>query len=189
MSTHTKALSGFRVAILVSDGFEQAEMTQPRRALEDAGAQTVLVSPARAEVQGWTHDAKGERFPVEIVLDVARPYEFDALLLPGGVQNADHLRMNAKAIKFVKHFASEDKPIAAICHGPWLLIEADVVRGRKVTSWPSLQTDLRNAGAVWVDEPAVADRGLITSRKPADLAAFNNAMIAEFASAGAVAAH
>lgn len=170
-----------RVAILVADGFEQVEMTEPRKALEDAGAKTELVSTAKKEVQGWNHQDKAGKFPVDVELDAARPENYDALLLPGGVMNPDQLRTNAKAVEFVKSFFHEGKPVAAICHGPWMLVEADVVRGRAVTSWPSVKTDLRNAGAKWLDMEVVTDHGLVTSRKLDDIPAFNRKMIEVFA--------
>jgi protease I len=173
-------LKGKRVAILVADGFEQVEMTEPRKALDQAGAETEIVSPARGEVQGWNHQEKAQKFPVETALGSANAANYDALLLPGGVMNPDQLRTKPEAVEFVKSFFRDGKPVAAICHGPWLLAEADVIRGRKMTSWPSLKTDLRNAGANWIDEPVVADRGLVTSRKPGDLPLFNSKMIEEF---------
>jgi protease I len=176
-----KTLAGKRVAILVADGFEQAEMTEPKRALEDAGARTSLVSPATSTVQGWNHFDKAERFPVDVKLDTASARDFDALLLPGGVANPDQLRMLPKAVAFVREFFDAGKPVAAICHAPWTLIEADVVRGRTLTSWPSLRTDLVNAGADWVDQEVSTDNGLVTSRKPDDIPAFNRKMIEEFA--------
>jgi protease I len=148
--------------------------------LEDAGARTDLVSPARGKVKGWQHTKWGDEFPVDVPLDAARPDDYDALVLPGGVMNPDKLRMNDAAVHFVRAFFEEGKPVAAICHGPWTLIEADVVRGRTMTSWPSLQTDLKNAGANWVDREVVTDNGLVTSRKPDDLPAFNRKMIEEF---------
>jgi protease I len=174
-------LKNKRVAILVGDGFEQVEMTEPRKALQDAGAKTELVSPAKQEVQGWNHQEKAGKFPVDVELDAARPEKYDALLLPGGVMNPDQLRTNPKAVEFVKSFFREGKPVAAICHGPWMLVEADVVRGRAVTSWPSVKTDLRNAGAKWLDMEVVTDHGLVTSRKPDDIPAFNRKMIEVFA--------
>lgn len=170
-----------KVALLVTDGFEQVELTSPREALDDAGATTHLISPASDKVQGMNHDEKGDKFSVDVTLDSANPDDYDALVLPGGVANPDTLRTNDKAIRFIKAFFEAGKPVAAICHGPWTLIEADVVRGRQVTSWPSLKTDLRNAGADWVDEEVVCDQGLVTSRKPADLPAFNRKMIEEIA--------
>jgi protease I len=173
-------MKGKRVAILVADGFEQVEMTEPRKALEEAGAKTEIVSPARGQVQGWNHQDKAQRFQVDVELSAANPNDYDALVLPGGVMNPDQLRTKPEAVEFVKSFFRDHKPVAAICHGPWLLAEADVIRGRKMTSWPSLKTDLRNAGANWVDEPVVADHGLVTSRKPDDLPLFISKMIEEF---------
>ena len=176
----SKELKGKRVAILVTDGFEEVEMTEPRKALNDAGAVTSLISPKKTEVQGWNHQEKGHRFNVDIELDSADPNDYDALLLPGGVANPDQLRINPKAVAFAKSFFTAHKPVAAICHGPWLLVEADVVRGHRVTSWPSLKTDLINAGAKWENSSAVVDRGLVTSRKPEDIPTFNRNMIEEF---------
>lgn len=170
-----------RVAVLVDNGFEQSELVEPRQALQDAGAQADIVSPQSGKVKGWQHTNWGDEVPVDRKLDDARPEEYDALLLPGGVMNPDKLRANPTAVRFVKHFVDSGKPIAAICHGPWTLIEAGGVRGRTVTSWPSLQTDLRNAGANWVDQEVVTDNGLVTSRKPDDIPAFNRKMIEEFA--------
>jgi protease I len=169
------------VAILVADGFEQVEMTEPRRALDEAGARTSLVSPAQGQVQGWRHFDKADRFPVDIRLGEASAAQFDALLLPGGVANPDQLRMIPEAVAFVRAFFDAGKPVAAICHGLWPLIDAGVVAGRTVTSWPSLKTDLTNAQATWVDEEVVTDNGLVTSRKPDDIPAFNRKMIEEFA--------
>ncbi|HTQ36426.1 MAG TPA: type 1 glutamine amidotransferase domain-containing protein [Steroidobacteraceae bacterium] len=174
-------LDGKKVAILTAEGFEQAELLEPRKALEEAGANTQIVSPASGEVQGWKHFEKAGKVEVDMSLDEADADDFDALLLPGGVANPDQLRMLPKAVEFVRGFVQAGKPIAAICHGPWTLIEADGVRGRRMTSWPSLRTDLANAGADWVDEEVVTDRGLVTSRKPADIPAFNRKMIEEFA--------
>jgi protease I len=174
-------LSGMRVAILAAEGFEQSELTEPRKALQDAGAQTQVVSPAKGEVQGWKHFDKGERIKVDVPLEQADAGDFDALLLPGGVANPDQLRMMPKAVQFVRAFFETGKPVAAICHGPWTLIDAGVVRGRTLTSWPSLKTDLTNAGAVWVDQEVCVDHGLVSSRKPADIPAFNRKMIEEFA--------
>jgi protease I len=176
-------LTGKRVAILVADGFEQIEMTEPRKALELAGAKTDIVSPARGEVQGWNRDQKASKFQVQAALISANPDDYDALLLPGGVMNPDQLRTKPEAVEFVRSFFRNHKPVAAICHGPWLLAEADVVRGRKLTSWPSLQTDLRNAGATWVDQAVVQDDGLVTSRKPDDLPSFNAEMLQQFSGA------
>lgn len=169
-----------RVAVLVDNGFEQSELMEPRKALEEAGAKIEIVSPQSGKVKGWQHTNWGDEVPVDRRLDEAKADDYDALLLPGGVMNPDKLRTNATAVRFVKHFVESGKPIASICHGPWTLIEAGGVRGRKVTSWPSLQSDLRNAGAEWVDQEVVTDRGLVTSRKPDDIPAFNRKMIEEF---------
>ena len=174
-------LSGMKVAILAAEGFEQAELTEPRKALEDAGAETRVVSPAKGEVQGWKHFDKGERVKVDVPLEQADAGDYDALLLPGGVANPDQLRTMPKAVQFVRAFFETGKPVAAICHGPWTLIDAGVVRGRTLTSWPSLKTDLVNAGAMWVDQEVCVDHGLVSSRKPADIPAFNHRMIEEFA--------
>lgn len=170
-------IHGRKVAILVAEGFEQSEMTEPRKALEQAGAETEIVSPAQGEVQGWKHFDKADRFHVDMPLDEARAEDYDALLLPGGVANPDQLRTSAKAVQFVKEFVEAGKPVGVICHGPWTLIEAGAVKGRTLTSWPSLRTDLVNAGAKWVDEEVVTDRGLVSSRKPADLPAFSRKLI------------
>ncbi len=175
-------LKNKKVAILVADGFEQVELTEPRKALQAAGADTEIVSPADGKVKGWNHTEWGNEFPVAVKLDEADASKYDALLLPGGVMNPDKLRMDETAIEFIKSFFSAGKPVASICHGPWTLIEADVVRGRKVTSWSSLKTDLINAGANWTDEEVIVDDGLVTSRKPDDLPAFNQKMIELFAS-------
>jgi len=185
----TSELNGKRIAILVADGFEQVELTKPRKALEEAGATTDIISPARAEVQAWKHFEKGDKFEVDVPLESANAMNYDALLLPGGVANPDQLRAIPKAVSFVKQFLQEGKPVAAICHGPWLLAEADVVRGLNVTSWPSLRTDLKNAGANWIDQEVVADNGLVTSRKPDDISAFNRAMIEEFRQGARQPAH
>lgn len=174
-------LHGKSVAILVTDGFEQSELEQPRKALEDAGAETTLISPNDDEVKGWSEDDFGDTFTVDLPLSQAHAQEFDALLLPGGVMNPDKLRTIPAAVDFVRSFFDAGKPVAAICHGPQLLIEAGVVRGRKLTSYPSLKTDLINAGAQWVDEAVVTDQGLVTSRRPADIPQFNAKMIEEIA--------
>lgn len=174
-------LNGEKVAILVAAGFEQVELVEPREALQRAGAQTFLVSPEPRQVRGWNHTDWGDSFPVDVPLSAARAADYDALLLPGGVMNPDTLRLDEAAVEFVRQFVTGGRPVAAICHGPWTLIEAGAVRGRTLTSWPSLRTDLRNAGANWVDEEVVVDGGLVTSRKPADIPAFNRAMLAEFA--------
>jgi len=176
-------LKGLRVAILVADGFEQVELTEPKKALEKAGARTSIVSPAHREVQGWNHDDKADKFPVDEPLNHARSDDYDALLLPGGVRNPDQLRTMVRAAEFVRGFAAAGKPIAAICHAPWTLIEAELVKGKTITSWPSLKTDLRNAGAEWVDREVVVDKGLVSSRKPDDIPAFNDKMIQQFAHA------
>ena len=173
-------LKGKRVAILATEGFEGVELTEPRRALDAAGAETKVLSPKTGEIKAWEHDHWGDKVRVDESLAKATPDDFDALLLPGGVLNADKIREEPAAVEFVRKFAAEGKPIAAICHAPWLLIEADIVRGRTVTSWPSLKTDLRNAGANWVDKEVVVDNGLVTSRKPDDIPAFNEKMIEEF---------
>lgn len=174
-------LNGKKVAILVADGFEQIELTGPKEALEMAGAEVEIVSPAEGEVQGWNHDEKADRFPVDMPLNLARSDDYDALLLPGGVRNPDQLRMSTRAVEFVDGFFATGKPVAAICHAPWLLIETGIIKDMTITSWPSLKTDLVNAGAHWVDRDVVVDQGLITSRKPADIPAFNKKMIEEFA--------
>ncbi|HKV48334.1 MAG TPA: type 1 glutamine amidotransferase domain-containing protein [Candidatus Acidoferrales bacterium] len=173
-------LKGLRVAILVDNGFERVELTEPRKALDDAGADTKIVSPQEKEVRAWEKKEWGEKFPVQEKLEEAQSDNFDALLLPGGVMNPDHLRMNAKAVSFVKAFVDSGKPIAAICHGPWTLVEAGALKGRKMTSWPSLKTDLKNAGAEWTDQEVVVDRNLVSSRKPDDIPAFNREMIKLF---------
>jgi protease I len=172
-----------KIAILVTDGFEQSELTEPKKALEQAGAETLIISPAGKQVRGWKHTAWCDSFPVDVALDEAQPREYTALLLPGGVMNPDYLRWNPRAVAFVKAFVAANKPIAAICHGPWTLIEAGAVKDRKMTSWPSLRTDLTNAGADWVDEAVVVDGCLVTSRKPDDIPAFNKKMIELFARA------
>jgi protease I len=170
-----------RVAVLAENGFEQSELVEPKKALEQAGAKVEIISPQAGTIKGWKNGNWADEIKVDRRLEEARAEEYDALLLPGGVMNPDKLRMNQKAVQFVKAFVDAGKPIAAICHGPWPLIEAGGVRGRKMTSWPSLQTDLRNAGATWVDQECVVDSGLVTSRKPDDLPAFNRKMIEEIA--------
>jgi protease I len=176
-----KSLKGKTVAILVAEGFEQIELTDPKKALEQAGATTRIVSPSKGAVQGWKHFDKADKFDVDVPLSQAKAGDFDALLLPGGVANPDQLRMIPEAVAFIREFFKTGKPVAAICHGLWPLIDAGVVSGRKVTSWPSLQMDLKNAGADWTDQEVVTDNGLVTSRKPEDLPAFNRKMIEEFA--------
>lgn len=176
-----QSLEGKKVAALVAKGFEQVELLQPREALEGAGAIVEVISPEKGEVRGWDMTDWGDTVDVDVQLEDASPDEYDALLLPGGVMNPDILRANPRAVQFVRNFFDAGKPIAAICHGPWTLVEADVVRGLRVTSWPSLKTDLKNAGADWTDEQVIVDRGIVTSRKPDDIPAFNNKMIEEFA--------
>lgn len=186
------SLEGKRVALLVTEGFEQAELTGPKEALEKAGARAEIVSPAGETVRAWDEKDWGETFKVDVRLKDAKAADYDALVLPGGVMNPDKLRMNKSAVEFVADFFAARKPVGAICHGPWTLIEAEVVAGRRMTSWPSLQTDLRNAGAEWVDEEVVVDNGLVTSRKPADIPAFNRKLIEEFSEGkheGQAAAH
>ena len=177
----TQQLSNKKVAILATDGVEQVELNKPKHALEQAGAQTHVVSPKSGSIQGFNHHDKGDQIQVDVPLDSANPNDYDALVLPGGALNPDQLRTNPKAVQFVKSFFEAGKPFAAICHAPWTLIEAGVVKGRTLTSWPSLQTDLRNAGATWVDQEVVVDKGLVTSRKPDDIPAFNNKIIEEIA--------
>lgn len=174
-----EALAGKKVAILATDGFEQSELTEPRRKLLESGATAHVVSPHAGSIQGMQHHDKGEKVSVDKTLDEVRAEDYDALVLPGGVVNPDALRMNEKAVRFVRAFFDAKKPIAAICHGPWMLVEADVVRGRTLTSWPSLKTDIRNAGGKWVDQEVVVDNGLVTSRKPDDLDAFCSKMVEE----------
>ncbi len=177
----SSTLAGKSVAILLTDGFEQAEMVEPRKALEAEEAVTDIISPkSGSTVRAWNESDFGDTFTIDTPLDEADPEDYDALLLPGGVMNPDKLRQVPEAVAFVKAFFDAGKPVAAICHGPWMLVEADVVRGRRVTSWPSLRTDLTNAGATWVDEPVVVDHGLVTSRKPDDIPDFNRKMIEEF---------
>ncbi len=168
---------GKRVAILATDGFEQVELTEPLNRLREAGAQVEVVSPRGGQIQGMDHQEKGQMVMVDLTLDQADPQNYDCLVLPGGVANPDSLRMNKEAVDFVEYFNQTGKLVAAICHGPWTLIEADMVRGRTMTSWPSLKTDLRNAGATWVDQEVVVDGNLITSRKPDDLGAFCDEII------------
>lgn len=174
-------LQGRRIAVLATDGVEQVELTQPVAALKDAGGQVTVISPDGQPIQGFNHDSPADSLPVDAALASVSPDQFDALLLPGGVANPDKLRMQPPAVGFVKAFVESGKPIAAICHGPWTLIEAGGVRGRRMTSWPSLRTDLANAGATWVDEESVVDGALVTARKPDDIPAFNRAMLALFA--------
>jgi protease I len=167
-----------KVAVLVTDGFEQVELTGPVDALREAGAHVTIVSPKTGKIQGMNHDEKGDTFTPDAELSVTRPDGFDALLLPGGVANPDYLRVNEAAVAFVRHFVTAKKPIAAICHGPWTLIEAGGVRGKTMTSWPSLRSDLSNAGASWVDRSVVTDGTLVTSRNPGDIPDFAHAFLA-----------
>ena len=174
-------LNGKRVAIVATDMVEQVELLEPRRALDEAGAKTELISLEPGEIQGFNHYDKGDKIPVDRTIEEASADEYNALMLPGGVGNPDTMRMDENVVSFVRDFFEQGKPVAAICHGPWLLVEAGVVRDRTVTSWPSIQTDIRNAGGNWVDKEVVVDQGLVTSRKPDDIPAFNAKMIEEFA--------
>jgi protease I len=176
-------LRGLNVAILVTDGFEQVELTEPRKALDEAGATTKIVSPKPQRVRAWNFTDWSIDLPVDVGLDQAKPEDFDALLLPGGVINPDSLRIEPNAVAFAKAFFDTGKPVAAICHGPWTIIETGAARGRRMTSWPSLKTDLKNAGADWVDQEAVVDKGLVTSRSPDDIPAFNREAIKLFSGA------
>jgi protease I len=170
-------LRGKKIAILATDGFEQVELTEPRKALNNMGATTVVIAPKDGEIKGWNKKDWGQPVKVDRQLTNANPHDFDALLLPGGVMNPDHLRMEPAAVNFVRQFVSTGRPIAAICHGVWTLVEADALRGKTVTSWPSLKTDIKNAGATWVDQAVVTDGQFIFSRKPDDIPAFNKALI------------
>jgi len=174
-------LEGKRVAFLFTEGVEQVELTEPLKAVRDAGAQADLISLEQGEVQMFNHLDKGDTIEAEHTVSDADPSDYDGLVVPGGVANPDALRMDEDAVRFVRAFFEQDKPAGIICHGPWVLVEADVARGRKVTSWPSLKTDLRNAGAEWVDEEVVVDNGLVTSRKPDDLPAFCAKVVEEIA--------
>jgi protease I len=174
-------LKDLKVAFLVADGFEQVELTEPKKALEEAGAKTFIVSPVKDKVKGWQKTDWGEEFKVDVHLDKAKVEDFDALVLPGGQINPDKLRAIEKAVSFTKGFFDVGKPVGAICHGPWVLVEAGVLEGRKCTSYHSIKTDVKNAGGIWVDEEVVADGGLITSRNPGDIPAFNRKLIEEFA--------
>jgi len=175
-------LQGKKVAILVADGFEQEELAGPQEALENAGAETEIVSPVEKKVRAWDGDDMdwGSKFKVDVLLSEARAGNYDALVLPGGVMNPDKLRIEPQALQFIRSFFNAGKPVAAICHGPWTLIDAGVAKGRRMTSYPSIKTDLINAGAQWVDEEVVVDNGLVTSRRPSDIPAFNRKMIEEF---------
>jgi protease I len=174
-------LQGKRVAILATDGFEQDELESPRQALDDAGALTEIISLKPGMIRGWKHTEWGDKFEVDRTVSGANPHDYDALVLPGGVMNPDKLRADQDAVEFVRDFFRHGKPVAAICHGPWTLINAGVVEGRRMTSYASIREDLVNAGANWVDEEVVVDNGLVTSRQPSDLPAFNAKMIEEFA--------
>ena len=176
-----KKLEGKRVAILATDGFEQSELFKPKQALEEAGAKVTIVAPKSGESKGWNHTDWGDSIKVDMTLDEANAADFDALELPGGVMNPDKLRVNEKAVKFVKAFFESGKPVAAICHAPWTLINAEVVKGKEMTSYHTLRKDLENAGAKWVDREVVVDNGLVTSRNPDDIPAFNQKMIEEIA--------
>lgn len=173
-------IAGRKIAVLATDGVEQVELTEPVKALKEANAQVTVVAPHAGEIQGMQHHDKGDKLRVDATLDSVGPQGFDGLVLPGGVANPDTLRMQPKAVDFVRHFVQSNKPIAAICHGPWTLIEADGVRGHRMTSWPSLQTDLRNAGATWEDKTVIRDGKLVTSRKPDDLPDFCREMLILF---------
>lgn len=177
-------LKGKKIAILATDGFEQAELLEPRKALEEAGATTVVIAPKGGEIKGWSKTDWGKTVKVDKTLENANPNEYDALVLPGGVMNPDHLRMDPAAVNFVKQFVATGRTTAAICHGPWTLLEAGALRGKTVTSWPSLKTDLKNAGANWVDQECVRDGQFIFSRKPDDIPAFNRAIIESISGAG-----
>ncbi len=181
-------LSGKKIAILATDGFEQSELIKPRQALDQAGATTEVISPKTGEIKGWNHTEWGESVKVDKALGQANPADYAALVLPGGVMNPDHLRMDPAAVDFVRKFVETGKPVAAICHGPWLLVEAGVVKGKKVTSWPSLKTDLRNAGAEWIDQEVSKDGQFITSRKPDDIPAFSRTIIDTLTASGTRAA-
>src|SRR5919201_2305296 len=172
-------LQGRTIAFLATDGVEQVELTEPRKAAKEAGAESHLISIKPGQIQVFNHLDKGDTFPVDKTASEVSASDYDGLVLPGGVANPDQLRMNKDAVRFVREFFEQGKPVAAICHGAWTLVEADVVRGRTLTSWPSLQTDIRNAGGTWVDEEVVVDRGLVTSRKPDDLPAFVEKMAEE----------
>lgn len=174
-------LKGKKIAFLATDGFEQVELTKPWEEIKNAGAEVVLVSLEKGEIQGMNHVDKGQMFKVDKILSDVKAEDFNGLVLPGGVLNPDTLRMKPKAVEFVRSFFKQHKPVAAICHGPWLLVEADVVNARTVTSWPSLKTDITNAGGNWVDKEVVCDQGLVTSRNPDDLPAFCRKAIEEFA--------
>jgi protease I len=173
-------LKGKRIAFIAADGVEQVELTEPWKAVEQAGGEPELLSIKQGEIQGMNHLDKGDTFAVDALVSDADPTDYDGLVLPGGVANPDFLRMNDDAVRWIRNFFEQGKPVGVICHGPWTLVEADLVRGRTLTSWPSLRTDIRNAGGTWVDEECVVDRGLVTSRKPEDLPAFCAKIVEEF---------
>jgi protease I len=176
-----KKLNGVTVAILATDGFEESELVEPKKALEDAGARTEVIGLHPGSIRAWSGQNWAGTVMVDKTIDQVRPEEYDALLLPGGVMNPDKLRLQPQAVQFVKDMFERNKPVGAICHGPWMLVEADVIEGRRMTSWPSLKTDIRNAGADWTDEQVVVDEGLVTSRKPDDIPFFNEKLIEEIA--------
>ena len=182
-------LDGMRVAVIVDDDFEQVELTEPKKALEQAGAQVSIISPKPGKVTGMNHDTKADTFNVDMTLDQANPNDFDALMLPGGALNADNLRIEPKAQNFVKQFDSAGKPMAVICHAPWLLVSSNILKGRTLTSYHTIQDDIRNAGGNWVDQEMVRDRNLVTSRSPKDLGAFNPAMVSLFAESKSTVKH
>jgi protease I len=177
MTNSLSGIDGRKAAILATDGVEQVELTEPKKALENAGVTVHVIAPKSGEIKAWKFKEWGDKIKVDKTLDHAKVEEYDVLVLPGGVINPDHLRTDTKAVQFVKDFVHSGKPVAAICHGPWTLIEAGVVKGKKMTSWPSIKTDLKNAGANWVDEVVVIDGNLITSRKPDDLATFSKTIM------------
>ena len=189
MSADAEPLRGMRIAVVATDGFEQSELVEPREALRRTGATVDIVSPKRGHIQGMQHDDKGDKVAVDRTIDEAKAEEYDGLVLPGGVANPDRLRTDPRVVAFVRAFVEADKPMASICHGPWTLIEAEAVRGHTVTSWPSLKTDLRNAGASWVDREVVVDGRLVTSRKPEDLPAFCRETVTVFRTARDERAH
>ncbi len=173
----SEPLHGMKIAIVATDGFEQSELLEPKKALETAGAETEVIAPHSGEIRGWNKTDWGNKVKVDKTLSDARVEDYDALVLPGGVMNPDHLRMDEQAVQFVREFAGTERPVAAICHGPWTLVEAGAVKGRTFTSWPSLKTDLKNAGATWVDEEVVVSGQFISSRKPDDIPAFTKTLI------------
>jgi protease I len=183
---HDDRLQGRRIAFLATDGFEQVELTRPWQALQEAGAEVHLVSPKKGRIQGMNHHDKADTFEVDKAVSDVRAEDYDGLVLPGGVANPDELRTHEDAVRFVRSFFEQSKPVAAICHGPWMLVEADVLRGLTLTSWPSLRTDIQNAGGAWVDEEVHVDGGLVTSRKPDDLDAFCSKAMEEFAASARV---